>query len=680
MSKNNNPLLELKHPIPFDKISSEHVIPAIREILSKVEKDKQVIINLEERNYDNTLLALDRLGSELDFAWRVCQHLESVNHSDELHAAIEEVRPEVTAFFSELLLSEGLWNALLDYSKTEEAKALSGTNKRFLEKLSHQFKRHGTNLPQEKKDRLIEIAKTLSELSSKFRVNILEGIKAFSYVTEDIAELQGLPEIHLNAAKDAAKSAGHENAWMITLEAPSYIPAMTYLDDAAKREMLYKARQEIATTSERDNTSIAEETIKLRKEKASILNYQNYADFVTDTRMAQSAQKALDFEQSLVDKTLAAFQKETEELLEYKKKLCADDSAKLLPWDLGYYAEKFKKEKYDFDKELLRPYFEFEKVLDGAFQFADKIFGLKFEEVKDIPVWHEDVKTYKILDSKNNTTSYCYVDLFPRPGQKRSGAWQMCMIPKIIGKPKQENYVGLFTGNFTKPTSSTPALLSFDETTTLFHEFGHLIHHLFIKAETDFLRTVPWDFIELPSQLFENWCWEKEMLDLFAKHYETGESIPQDLLDKMIKAKNFRSASFIMRQLGFGTVDLALHTEYEKEDDSNIGDFARNIENKFSPAELPDYHSSVQNFSHVFSGGYAAGYYSYMWASVLEAEAFSRFSKEGLFNQSVGDDLVKHIFEPGWTRDPLEMFNTYMGHDVETPPNPEAFLIREGIL
>ena len=680
MNNENNPLLDVKHPIAFDKISHEHIVPAIRQLLEQTKKDQQVIIDTSDRNYENTLLALDRLGDKLGLAWRVCNHLENVAHSDELHAAIEEVRPEVTTFFSEFYLSEGLWSALLNYSQTDEAKSLKDTKKRFLEKLMHEFKRHGTDLPQNQKDRLIEIDKRLADLSSKFRVNILEGIKAFSYTTKDASELDGLPEIHLNAAKDAATNAGHDNSWMLSLEAPSYIPAMTYLNDATKREMLYKARQEIATRPERDNTAIAEETIKLRNEKSSILGYKNFADFKTDTRMVKSSENALNFEQNLIEKTQNAFTKETEELLAYKRKFTGDDSTELLPWDLAYYSEKLKKEKFDFDKELLRPYFDFEKVLDGAFQFANKLFDLKFEEVNDIPKWHEDVKTYRILDAEGKTTSYCYVDLFPRPGQKRSGAWQLCMIPRIIGEPNKELYIGLFTANFTKPTAETPALLSFNEVTTLFHEFGHLLHHLFIKVDTKFLRGVPWDFIELPSQLFENWCWEKEMLDLFAKHYETGESIPQDLLDKMISAKNFRSASFIMRQLGFGTIDLKLHTQYKTEDNNNIQDYARNVENNFSPAELPDYHSSVQNFSHVFSGGYAAGYYSYMWASVLEAEAFSRFSKDGLFNQEISKDLVKHIFEPGWTKDPLEMFNSYMGNSANTPPNPEAFLKREGII
>ncbi|MCB0318073.1 MAG: M3 family metallopeptidase, partial [Bdellovibrionales bacterium] len=542
------------------------------------------------------------------------------------------------------------------------------------------FKRHGTNLSKKKKSRLIEIATRLTELSSKFKVNILEGTKEFYFKTDDITDLAGLPAIHLEAAKENAKQAGHPGSWVLTLEAPSYGPAMTYLKDASLRKKLYRARQEIAATNERNNSAIAEEKLKLRQEKAKLLSYNNFADFKTDTRMAASAKNALEFEQNLVEKVAPIFKKESDVLRDFKRKLTKDKNTELFPWDIAFYEEKLRKQKFDFDKELLRPYFQFENVLDGAFLFAEKLFGLRFEETKEMPSWHTDVKTFKIYDTINDTISFCYIDLFPRPGEKRSGAWQLCLIPRILGRDNASHYVGVFTGNFTKPTPDTPALLSFDEVTTLFHEFGHLLHHLFLKVDLDFFRSVPWDFIELPSQLLENWCWEKEMLDLFAKNYKTGEMIPKELLEKMLEAKNFRSASFLMRQLGFGVIDLKLHTEYDSKEEPDINKYGRDIENYFSPADLPEYHSPIVNFSHIFAGGYAAGYYSYMWASVLEAEAFSKFEKDGLFNKKVAKKLVEDIFEPGWTKDPLEMFNSFMGNKPDNAPDPSALLVREGIL
>jgi oligopeptidase A len=479
----------------------------------------------------------------------------------------------------------------------------------------------------------------------------------------------------------AARASAQQKAldgWRFTLQAPSYTPVMTYLDDAAMRQKLYRAYAVRASQGQYDNRQLLGRILELRRAKAELLGFRNFADFVLHDRMAHTGERAENFLKDLKQKTEAQFARENRDLLAFRRKLEGAGAPELQPWDVGYYAEKQRAALYDFDEEELRPYFMIERVVEGLFEIVRRLYGIRVVEEQGVPVWDPQVRYYGVYDRDDSFIGGFYADWYPREN-KRGGAW---MDALITGYPRTGGFrphLGLICGNLTPPLPDRPALLTHQEVSTIFHEFGHLLHHLLSRVEIRSLAgtSVAWDFVELPSQIMENWTWEREPLDLFARHYQTGETIPEDLFDKLVRARNFRSANFQMRQLGFGFVDLALHIDYDPARDGDVIEFTRGILQQYSPARLPSDHAMIAGFTHLFSSpvGYGAGYYSYKWAEVLDADAFTRFRTHGIFSPEVGAAFRETILSRGDSDDPAELYRKFMGRD----PDPNALLQRSGL-
>ena len=665
-----NPLLSIDYAIPFDRIRGEHVRPGIEALLEEAKAAVKAIGEASELTYAGTLGKLEDATEQLEVAMTVVGHLESVATNPELREAYNAVKPEVSAFYASIPLDEKLWSALSAYAKTEEAKGLSATKKRFLKKTIDDFKRHGADLDPAGKKRLEEITRELATLTAKFSQNLLDETAEWDLIIEDESKLAGLPDSALAAAKQSAEEK-EKKGWRFTLMAPSLIPVMTYLDDRSIRETVYRAYNRRATSGERDNAPLIKRIVELRTEKAKLLGYDDFADLVLEDRMAKSGREAWAFVEKLTEKSDAAFKQEHEQLVQFAKQ-------DLEPWDLAYWAEKQRQALYAFDDEELRPYFPAEKVIDGLFSTAGKLYGVSIEAV-DMPVWHESVKVFAIKEGDQQLGAF-YVDLFPRE-EKRGGAWMNGLIAGTSrdGAKLLTPHLGLICANVTPPVGDKPALLTHDEVITMFHEFGHLLHHLLSKVEVRSLAgtNVAWDFVELPSQIMENWCWEREALDLFAHHFQTGETIPDELLEKMNRARTYRAAYVMMRQLGFATVDLSLHTRYQPEKDGDVIAYSRKVMQRFAPTEYPDDYAFICGFNHLFASavGYAAGYYSYKWAEVLDADAFTRFKKGGVFSREVGESFRENILARGDGDDPMELYKRFMGRE----PSMDPLLERSGL-
>jgi oligopeptidase A len=623
------------------------------------------------------MVALDLATERLDYAMSLTRHLESVATTPALRTAYNAVEPRVTEFNSSIPLHEGLWNALKSYSATEDAKALRGGRRRFLDKTIAAFRRHGAELDPAGKQRLQEIDIELSRLTTKFSENVLDSTNAFELVLTNEADVAGLPPTALAAARESAARKNREG-WRFTLQAPDYIAVMTYLDDARIRRQVYEAFSVRAASGAWDNRPIVARIIELRGEKARLLGFRDFADFVLQDRMAHDGARAMAFLEDLKAKTVQRFEGETRELTEFRRSLEGSSAPELEPWDIGYYAEKLRAKVYAFDEEALRPYFPLEQVTAGLFELVNRLYGIQVQEKPGAPVWDPAVRHYLMHDESGALLGGFYADWYPREN-KRGGAWADSLI---TGGPRPSGFhthLGMICGNLTQPVGGKPALLTHREVETIFHEFGHLLHHLLSRAEirSQAGSNVAWDFVELPSQIMENWCWERDALDLFARHYETGAPIPDDLFQKMKRARTFRSATGQMRQLGFGFVDLLLHVRYTPEKDGDAIDYSRRILQEFSPARLPADHAMIAAFTHLFGGSvaYAAGYYSYKWAEVLDADAFTRFREIGIFSREVGSRFREHILSKGDSEDPAELYRAFMGRD----PDPQALLVRSGL-
>jgi oligopeptidase A len=658
-----NPLLEISFRVPFDKIEAAHVEPAIDELLADAARRLEETIASER-----PLHALDVMTERLDYSMNVVRHLESVATSPALRAAFNAVQPKVSAFCSSLPLNEGLWNSIKRYAATEEARALTGTMKRFLTKTMDSFKRHGAELDPAGKARLKEIDVALTELTTKFSENVLDSTNAYELVLTEEQKLAGLPPAAVAAARASAEAKG-KPGWRFTLQGPSYLALMTYLDDGRVREEVWRAYNTRAASGTHDNRPLIVKILELRNEKARLLGFRDFADLVLDDRMAHKGDAAQKFLDDLRVKTERRFGEENAELTAFAKR-------PLEPWDIAYWAEKQRAALYDFDEEELRPYLPLERVVNGMFEIFGRVFGIRVAEEKEVPAWDPEVKCYAIQDrGTGQKLGSFYADWYPREN-KRGGAW---MDSILTGNPAEGRpHLGLICGNLTPPVGGKPALLTHREAETIFHEFGHLLHHLLSRVEVRSLAgtSVAWDFVELPSQIMENWCWERESLDLLARHWETGEPIPDELFRKMKRAKTFRAANAQMRQLGFGFVDLALHRNWDG--NSDVLRYARDILANFSAAPLPDDFAMITGFTHLFASpvGYGAGYYSYKWAEVLDADAFTRFRKEGVFSEATGRDFREKVLARGDSEDPALLYRSFMGRD----PDPNALLERAGLL
>ncbi len=667
-----NPLLEMQFRIPFDRVGAAHVEPAISKLIEQARSAIDAIAAGEPHNYGNTLAALDASTETLEYASTIVRHLESVATTPDLRAAHNAVEPAIAAFFAGIPLNEKLWTAVKACAASPEAAALDPVRKRFLDKTVDSFRRHGAGLEAAGKKRLEAIDVELTRTTTKFSENVLDSTAEFELVLTEESSLAGLPESALAAARASAASKARDG-WRFTLQAPSYLALMTYLDDRSIRESMWRAYNQRATSGERNNWPLLERILELRREKAALLGYADFADLVLEDRMAHRGERAEAFLEDLAAKTRPRFEAENAELAAFA-------GMALEPWDVGYWAEKLRQKLYDFDEEELRPYFPVARVIAGLFEIASRLYGVRVVEEPGAPVWDPDVRYYRIEDrATGRLLAAFYADWFPRDN-KRGGAWMDALVTGAPSSRLGPAHVGLICGNLTPPVAGRPALLTHREAETIFHEFGHLLHHCLSTVEVRGLAgtNVAWDFVELPSQIMENWTWERDALDLFARHWETGEPIPRPLFEKMKRARNFRAANGQMRQLGYGLVDLALHRHYWPDRDGPVMPYARAILARFSPAPLPDPYGMLAAFTHLFGSavGYGAGYYSYKWAEVLDADAFSRFRKEGIFNPATGDSFRTNILARGDSHDPAELFRAFMGRD----PDPDALLERSGLL
>ncbi|NOQ85061.1 MAG: M3 family peptidase [Myxococcales bacterium] len=665
-----NPLMQLGFEIPFDEVGAVHVQPAVDALLANAQAAVDAIAESgAPRTYANTLGALEEATEQLERAMSVVDHLESVATTEALRAAYNATRPRVSAFWSELAMNDGLYRAMRAFAATDDARALPPTEKRFLDKTLDDFRRHGAELSPEDKDKLQAIEIELTKLTTEFSQNVLDETNAFELLITDESKIAGLPESAKQAAAENAATKGVEG-WRFTLHAPSMIPVLTYLDDAGIREQVWRAYNTRAVSGARDNRPIIGRVLELRGAKAKLLGYEDFSDLVTEDRMAKVGTRAKAFIDDLRERTKGAFERENRELHAYRLEIEGDSARALEPWDVAYYSEKQRQAEYDFNEEELRPYFPLDGVLDGIFATAQALYEIEIVE-RDAAVWDPEVKSYAIRSRDGTMIAAFYVDLFPREN-KRGGAWMNSLISAAYHEEQPLPHLGLFCANVNPPVGGKPALLTHREVETLFHEFGHLLHHCFSKVSVRGLAgtNVAWDFVELPSQIMENWCWERSGLDLFAAHYETNERVPDELYEKMVRARTYRGANAQMRQLGFAAVDLALHQSYDPARDGDAMAYARDILQGHSATTLPGDYAMLAGFGHIFAHpvGYAAGYYSYKWAEVLDADAFTRFKKEGITNPEVGRAFRETILSKGNSQEPEKLYQDFMGRGPKLDP------------
>lgn len=674
----NNPFLDSYNTpfdaVPFDKIQLEHYKPAFEEGMKQgrleIEAIKQNI-----PSFANTIETLERAGGVLSKVSSVFFNLNSSETSDEMQKLAQEISPLLTAYSSEISLDEELFKAVKFVFENENRKELSSEQVYLLNKTYKGFVRSGANLTEENKIRLKEVSAKLAKLTLTFSENVMKDSQEFELHIINEDDLSGLPEGTKEAAQLMAKNKGKENGWLITLDYPSYIPFMKYADNRELRKQLNEAFGARGFNNNGyNNELIITEIVRLRLEKAKLLGYKTYADFVLEERMAEAPDRVFQLWDDLLEVALPKAKKEIEEIKNLVRRL--GDEIDLAEWDFSYYAEKLKNEKFAINDEVLKPYFKLENVLDGAFQAADKLYDITFHERKDIPLYHKDVVTYEVKDKNDNFVSLFYADFFPREG-KRSGAWMTSFRGQNRYGGKNNRPLVSIVCNFTKPTETKPSLLTFNEVTTLFHEFGHALHGMLADGHYESLSgtSVFWDFVELPSQLMENWCYEEECLSLFAKHYETGETIPMDFVQKIKDSAQFLSAYQTVRQTSLGQLDMAWHNQKEVGAISVI-DFEQKSGAKTSLFPFNEKTSTSCAFSHIFAGGYAAGYYSYKWAEVLEADAFELFKEKGIFNKEVATSFKKNILSQGGSKHPMELYKQFRG----TEPSSSALLKKSGLI
>ncbi len=678
------PFLESAFLIRWSQLTPEHIVPDLDAALLRAQAAVDAIASRELGTliYANTFLALENSTEELNAAWSKVTHLQSVADSPALREPHNAMLPKVSAFSAAIPLNAALWTRLKIFSASPEGRALAGIHRRFLEETVKDFVQAGADLSVEKRTRLEALQTELAQITQKFSENVLDATNAWQLLVADEARLFGLPAHAKAAARRGAESKGLVG-WRFTLHMPSLEPFMTYLADDALRREMWAASVAVGATAPHDNTPLIARILTLRAEKAALLGKTHFADLVLERRMAKSGGRALAFMEDMEERARGAFTRECRELEEFKSQQTGRPPARLAPWEILFWAEKLRQTRYDFDEEILRPYFPMDRVIAGMFGLAGRVFGLRVKQraAADAEVWHPDVQFYDVHDARGRHVGSFYADWHPRES-KRGGAWMNYLI---TGGPRPDGsrapHLGLMCGNMTPPADGKPALLTHREVETVFHEFGHLLHHLLGEVEIKSLNgvNVAWDFVELPSQIMENWTWERESLDLFARHHETGAAIPEEIFRKMIAAKNFRSACVTMRQVAFAKMDLLLHMHTaEFVGETDVEPKARAvIAHCLVPTE-PSAPTIIKKFTHIFSDpvGYAAGYYSYKWAEVLEADAFMRFKREGVFNASVGAEFVEKILSRGNSAEPAELYRAFMGRE----PDLNALLRRSGLL
>ncbi|MFT4175529.1 MAG: M3 family metallopeptidase [Luteolibacter sp.] len=644
--------------------------------------------------YESAFVALENATDELNHGWGRLNHLDSVSDSPAQREALNKMLPEVTEFYSSIALNDRLWAVIKAAGESPEIAKLTPVQQRHVEETLASFRDSGADLPPEQKARIAAIESELSKLTKQYSEHVLDSTNAWELVITDESRLAGLPDSAKAAAAANARAKGIEApAWRFTLQFPSMYPVMQHAHDEELREQVWEASTKIGGYGEYDNTALVWEILKLRQEKAEILGFPNFADLNLQRRMAKNGETALRFTEDLHARIQPAYHAEYKQLAQYKAAKNGQPEDLLEPWEVAYWSEKQRQENYDFDEEALRPYFPVTGVMAGMFEIASVLFGISIKQKETIFIdpssnsqpstlnsqlvetWHPEVSFYEIHDSSTGAhLGSFYADWHPRES-KRGGAWMNSLHTGGVGEP----HLGLIIGNMSPPVDGKPALLTHNEVETIFHEFGHLLHGLLSNVPVKSLAgtSVAWDFVELPSQIMENFCWDRASLDLFARHHETGEPIPDELFNKMIAAKNYLSASAFMRQLSFGKLDLELHIHLAKYLGRDLDEVDREILADYHAPLKTDSPSMTRRFGHLFSSptGYAAGYYSYKWAEVLDADAFTRFQKEGVLNPETGRAFREHILSKGNSLPPDELYRQFMGRDPELEP----LLVRAGL-
>ncbi len=663
----------------FEQFKPEHYLPAIKEAIEMGRQEiRDIIENPEPPTFENTIVAMDKGGEKLGIISHILFNLNSAETSDELQAVARDASPLLSEYANEVWQNAQLFDRVKQVYEQQSSLDLDKEQTMLLDKTYKGFIRNGANLNDADKARFKEISKELSQLTLQFGENVLAETNDFELVITDEKDLSGLPEMIIAQAAETAKAKGKEGKWVFTLQAPSYIPFMENADNRELREKMYRAYMSKANKGdERDNKEIIKKIVVLRTELARLLGYQSYAEYVLEERMASKPETVTAFLKDLLDKAKPKAEKEVEELIDYIKELGHDID--LQRWDWSYYSEKLKKKKYDIDDELLRPYFKLENVLKGVFLTAEKLYDITFKKLDNVPLYHPDVEAYQVLDNNNKHVAIFYADFHPREG-KRGGAWMTSYRDQEVKEGKDIRPLVSIVCNFTPSTPESPSLLTFNEVLTLFHEFGHALHGMLAKCNYASLSgtSVFWDFVELPSQIFENWCYEKECLDLFATHYKTGEKIPQEYIDKIKASSTYHEAYATVRQISFGFLDMAWFS-LSLEEAKQLDDITAFEEDAMAPTELfPKVAGTMMStqFSHIFAGGYGAGYYSYKWAEVLDADAFSLFKEKGIFNKEVANAFKEHVLSKGGSEHPMELYKQFRGRE----PKVDALLERAGLL
>lgn len=659
---------------PFSQIKMEDYKPAFEENIKTAKAEIDAIINNSENpTFENTLEALDFAGNALDRLSSIFFNLNSAETSEEMQKIAQEVSPSLTEFSNDITLNEDLFKRIKSVYDQKDSLNLTTEQLTLLDKKYKGFVRNGALLNDEQKAKLREIDTQLAKLKLTFGENVLAETNNYQLHITNENDLSGLPEGVIEAAKSEAENRQLEG-WIFTLDMPSYLPFMTYADNRElRKELAIAAGKKAFQNNQYDNQNNVKDIVRLRHERANLLGYASHAHFVLEERMAQNPDKVKSFLNDLLEKAKPAAEKEFAELTAFAKEL--DGIEHLEKWDGAYYSEKLKQKLFNLDDEKLKPYFKLENVLNGAFTIAEKLYGITFKEVFDIDKYHNDVKTYEVLDFENQLVAVFYADFFPRKG-KRNGAWMTSFKSQSIKNGVNERPHISNVCNFTPPTATKPSLLTFNEVTTLFHEFGHGLHGMLANTVYPSLSgtSVYWDFVELPSQVMENWCYEPEALALFAKHYETGEIIPQEYVEKIKESASFLEGMATMRQISFGLLDMAYHGKAQ-----TIEDVKSFEETAFENTKLyPDVAENCMStsFSHIFQGGYSSGYYSYKWAEVLDADAFAYFQEKGIFDKEVATKFKENVLSKGGTEHPMILYKKFRGQE----PKPEALLKRAGLI
>ena len=666
----NNPLLQSGPTPPLDRIRPEHVAPAFDLLIQRTQDALDAVRAVEAPTFANTIEALERSTADLGNAYGTLSFLLAVDFNDALKEAFEAVTPAAIGLFSSITLDADLWRVVRAFADTDEAKALQGTAKRLFTRTMDDFRRNGAELDDASKARLSAIRTEMAELTHTFSTNTLRASSAWHLDLPDDSRLAGIPDSVKAMARSAAEEAGNDG-YRLLLQAPFYRGILRHSPDRDLREQIWRGWNTRATQGEFDNRPIVDSILALRRELAALLGYETFADYVLEDRMASNGATAISFIKDLEGHGWEIFERERA-LLNARHAESHDDP--MQAWDSPKYAEEIRKSRYDFDGEQLRPYFSFDRVLQGLFDLSKCLFGVTVRPT-ELPTWHEDVSTWELVEG-DRVHGRFYVDMFPRT-PKRGGAWMSSLYNGKRSTAEKEPHLGAICGNLTPASDDQPALLSHLEVETLFHEFGHLLHHLLSEVEYASLSgtNVAWDFVELPSQIMQNWCWEREALDRFAQHWETGEPLPSSLFDAMTAARTYGGGQRLMTQVAYSELDLRLHAATEVA--SDVVAVTRDVFERYTAGALSDDFSLITSFRHLFSSptAYAAGYYSYQWAEVLDADAFKRFAEEGIFSPKVGADFRTHVLSRGNSEDPGVLFEAFLGRKA----NPGAHLSRYGL-